>query len=219
LRSYCLNDKDYVRNITPTLIMDSYPPEFILHHVPLMMVIGLGTVKDLNEQSSTSPISPTNPHSTHSRQNSIGTTPLSSKQLSKTLLTLLTAKSQNGVWELGKSASTNFHVVAVDKNYQLPPRKPVMRPSQTPHHSTISAHSPLSPYTPGSPVYPDGFIPTIWVRKHREVLPSVVVGFYDLWHRSMGTTTKERDEFEPLGSQEPIEKEKDSNLALEINEK
>ncbi|CAG8535127.1 12219_t:CDS:2 [Acaulospora colombiana] len=187
-----------------------------------MMVIGLGTNRDLNEHVTTSPASPSSPQSTHSRQNSTGTTTVSSKQLSKTLLTLLTAKSQAGVWELGKSASTNFHAVAVDKNHQFPPRKPAMRPSQTPHHSTIPAHSPLSPYTPGSPVHPDGLIPAIWVRKHREIIPSVVVGFYDLWHRSMVTTTKEKDELtlqEPLGSLEPIEKEKDSNLALEINEK
>lgn len=100
----------------------------------------------------------------------------------------------------------------------------MVRSPQPSHHSTmIIPHSPISPLTPGSPVFPDGLIPPAWVRKHREILPSVVVGFYDLWHRSMGGTMKEKDESitspELFGSIESIEKEKDVNLASEINEK
>ncbi|CAG8557135.1 1723_t:CDS:10 [Racocetra persica] len=205
--------------------MDSYPPEFILQHVPLMVVFGLGTAKDLVEQTTVS--SPASSKSTHSRQSSLSTSStfaLTRQQIAKNLLTQLTARSQAGVWEFGKSTGTMFHVVAVDKNYQFPPRKPMMRSPQPSHHSTMTIpHSPLSPLTPGSPVFPDGLIPPPWVHKHREMLPSVVVGFYDLWHRSMGGTLKEKDESltssELLGSIEPIEKEKDGNLALEINEK
>ncbi|CAG8514102.1 18433_t:CDS:10 [Dentiscutata erythropus] len=194
--------------------MDSYPPEFILHHVPLMIVLGLGTAKDLAEQTTVP--SPTSSKSAHSRQSSISTNSISTRQqISRNLLTQLTAKSQSGVWEFGKSAGTAFRVVAVDKNFQFPPRKPIMRPQQPSHHSATNIpHSSFSPLTPGSPVYPDGLIPPIWVHKHRELLPSVVVGFYDLEHRSMSGSIKEKDESSPelLGSAEP-------NLALEINEK
>ncbi|KAF0525068.1 Gryzun, putative trafficking through golgi-domain-containing protein [Gigaspora margarita] len=204
--------------------MDSYPPEFILHHVPLMVVFGLGTVKDLAEQTTVP--SPSSSKSAHSRQSSISTnSTFTRQQISKNLLTQLTAKSQAGVWEFGKSAGNAFHVEAVDKNFQLPPRKPMMRPQQPSHHSAMNiTHSSLSPLTPGSPVYPDGLIPPIWVRRHHVLLPSVVVGFYDLWHRSMSGSIKEKDEStitpsEMLGSAEPIEKEKDGNLAMEINEK
>ncbi|CAG8556735.1 2174_t:CDS:10, partial [Cetraspora pellucida] len=205
--------------------MDSYPHEFILQHVPLMVVIGLGIAKDLVEQTTVS--SPASSKSTHSRQSSINNNSafaLTRQQIAKNLLTQLTAKSQAGVWEFGKSTGTMFHVVAVDKNYQFPPRKPMVRSPQPSHHSTTTIpHSPLSPLTPGSPVFPDGLIPPAWVRKHREMLPSVVVGFYDLWHRSMGGSIKEKDESmtspELFGSIEPIEKEKDGILALEINEK
>ena len=93
-------------------------------------------------------------------------------------------------------------------------------PAQTHHPNMPVAHSPLSPLTQGSPVHPDGLIPPIWVRKHREILPSIVVGFYDLWYRP--DPIQEKDEItvqEPLGTTEPIEREKDYNLAMEINEK
>lgn len=98
----------------------------------------------------------------------------------------------------------------------------MMRPQQT---SPLSIpHSLLSPITPNSPVHPDGLIPPAWVHKHREILPSVFVGFYDLWHKSLDNSLNEKDDLplilqEPLGSSEPIEKEKDANLVMEINEK
>ncbi|CAG8465752.1 3204_t:CDS:10 [Diversispora eburnea] len=213
--------------------MDSYPQEFIYHHVPLMFVMGLGTMKDLTEQVTiTSPTSPVSPKSVHSRQSSFSSTTsvLTKHQLSKTLLSLLTAKSQNGIWESGKIANPIFHVMAVDKSYQFPPRKPMVRPQQIPPIS--NPHSSLSPLNPNSPVYPDGLIPPAWVHKHREILPSVFVGFYDLWHKSLDikldvesdNLLNEKDDSssilqEPLGTSEPIEKEKDLNLGLEINEK
>ncbi|RHZ80693.1 hypothetical protein Glove_132g6 [Diversispora epigaea] len=217
--------------------MDSYPQEFIYHHVPLMFVMGLSTIKDLTEQVTlTSPTSPVSPKSVHSRQSSFSssTSVLTKQQLSKTLLTLLTAKSQNGIWESGKITNQIFHVMTVDKSHQFPPRKPMVRPQQIPPISI--PHSSLSPLNPNSPVYPDGLIPPAWVHKHREILPSVFVGFYDLWHKSLDikldikldvkldNLLNEKDDpslvlQEPLGTSEPIEKEKDLNLAMEINEK
>lgn len=102
------------------LIMDSYPPEFIFHHVPLMAVIGLGTARDLVEQPTSTTGSIQNPPSSKSQSRrsslSAASIPISTKQqLSRTLLSLLTAKSQVGIWGPGKNASAVFHVVAVDK--------------------------------------------------------------------------------------------------------
>src|SRR2546429_6476037 len=103
------------------LIMDSYPPELILQHVPLMAVIGLGTTKELTEQPSSTagsmPSSPISLKSSQSRRSSLATsTPISTRQqLSRNLLALLTSKSQVGVWGPGKNAGAVFHVVAVDK--------------------------------------------------------------------------------------------------------
>ena len=41
-------------------------------------------------------------------------------------------------------------------------------------------HSPLSPLTLDSPLYPDGIMTTMWIRKHRDIIPSVFVSFYEL---------------------------------------
>ena len=41
-------------------------------------------------------------------------------------------------------------------------------------------HSPLSPLTPDSPLYPDGIMTTMWIRKHRDIIPSVFISFYEL---------------------------------------
>ncbi|PKC06517.1 hypothetical protein RhiirA5_419462 [Rhizophagus irregularis] len=209
------------------LIMDSYPPEFIFHHVPLMAVIGLGTARDLVEQPTSTTGSIQNPPSSKSQSRrsslSAASIPISTKQqLSRTLLSLLTAKSQVGIWGPGKNASAVFHVVAVDKNHQFPPRKPTMRPpAQTQHLNMPIAHSAISPLTSGSPVHPDGLIPPIWVRKHREILPSVVVGFYDLWHHTSPDSIQEKEEISSTqeGTSESMDKEKDYILAMEINER
>jgi hypothetical protein len=101
--------------------MDSYPLEFVLQHVPLMAVFGLGTARDLVEQptstTSSMPNSPISPKSSQSRRSSLATsTPISTRQqLSRNLLALLTLKNQVGVWGPGKNAGAVFHVVAVEK--------------------------------------------------------------------------------------------------------
>ncbi|CAJ0760342.1 3355_t:CDS:10 [Entrophospora sp. SA101] len=190
--------------------MDSYPPEFILPHVPLMMVMGLNREKDSSSEqsnSSNNPPAPVNPKSGGSglqrNSSSSNTLPgLTTNQISQTLISLFMNKAQASVWDLGKNSNTTFNVTFVDKNFQFPPRKP-LKPPSTPHHSS------LSPHTPGSPVHPDGLIPQLWVRRHREILPCVVVGFYDLCKQDEGQ----------LGFNENPEKERDHALAIEINEK
>ncbi|GBC06239.1 hypothetical protein RclHR1_06700003 [Rhizophagus clarus] len=204
--------------------MDSYPPEFILHHVPLMAVIGLGTARDLAEQPTPTNGSVQNSPGSkaQSRRSSLSAASIPRQPPSKALLSLLTAKNQVGIWGPGRNAIAGFHVVAVEKNHQFPPRKPTMRPPAQTHHPNMPvAHSPISPLTSGSPVHPDGLIPPIWVKKHREVLPSVVVGFYELWHHSSPEPINEKEEISPTqeGTIESMDKEKDYILAMEINER
>jgi hypothetical protein len=63
-----------------------------------------------------------------------------------------------------------------------------------------------------------------WIKKHLE-LPSVVVGCYDLWdsHQAPpGSPARPRRETGPLSSHilvDPTEREKDTALAHEINER
>lgn len=41
-------------------------------------------------------------------------------------------------------------------------------------------HSPYSPLSPTSPLYPDGLIDTQWIRKHQDLVPSLLLCFYTL---------------------------------------
>jgi hypothetical protein len=94
-------------------------------------------------------------------------------------------------------------------------------PAQTHHPNMPVAHSPISPFTSGSPVHPDGLIPPMWVKKHREILPSVVVGFYELWHHTLPDPIQEKEEISSTqeDTTESVDKEKDYILAMEINER
>ena len=38
----------------------------------------------------------------------------------------------------------------------------------------------MSPLNPESPLYPDGIMTTMWIRKHRDIIPAVFVSFYEL---------------------------------------
>ncbi|KAK4126992.1 hypothetical protein N657DRAFT_611212 [Parathielavia appendiculata] len=75
-----------------------------------------------------------------------------------------------------------FRVKAVERSLLLPPRhaplpEGIEAPSPSP--STV-LHSPYSPLSPISPLYPDGLIDTQWLRKHQELVPSVLLCFYTL---------------------------------------
>lgn len=73
------------------------------------------------------------------------------------------------------------HAASSLQNLRFPPLKarPAANAAQqqapTALPSTTALHSPISPLTPTSPLYPDGLIAPIWVRKHRELVPSVFV--------------------------------------------
>lgn len=62
----------------------------------------------------------------------------------------------------------------------LPTRRARLPENIEPPQSPAIVHSPFSPLSPISPLYPDGFIDARWVHKHQELVPSVVVSFYNL---------------------------------------
>lgn len=84
-------------------------------------------------------------------------------------------------------------------------------------------HSNLSPLSSESPLHPDGCMTSLWVKKQLET-PSVVVGFYDLWDwgNEHGGASRPKRETGPLASHiliDPTEREKDTALAQEINDR
>lgn len=52
--------------------------------------------------------------------------------------------------------------------------------TEHPEKEKEQQHSPLSPLTPDSPLYPDGIMTTMWIRKHRDIIPAIFVSFYEL---------------------------------------
>ena len=67
----------------------------------------------------------------------------------------------------------------MEQSFRLPPQKARIS-GNSGSEKDNEAHSPLSPLTPDSPLYPDGIMTTMWIRKHRDIIPSVFVSFYEL---------------------------------------
>ncbi|EGG06574.1 uncharacterized protein MELLADRAFT_63177 [Melampsora larici-populina 98AG31] len=157
--------------------MDTQPIEFLSHHLPLLFFAGLNPITSTPVPEDVKNVNPIlqNPSSV----------PIDPFQaLSNSLRHALTI-NQSGIqiWDPRtyhqNSKPPDFRVVMVDKNVRFPPRK--ARPSSNSNPSSSMIHSPLSPLTPNSPLYPDGIMTPIWIRKHRDMIPSVFVLTLTLW--------------------------------------
>ncbi|KAJ4419552.1 hypothetical protein N0V85_000962 [Neurospora sp. IMI 360204] len=72
-----------------------------------------------------------------------------------------------------------FRVKSAERSFLLPPRRARLPEGiEAPPGAVL--HSPFSPLTPISPLYPDGLIDAQWILKHQELIPSVVLCFYNL---------------------------------------
>ncbi|KAK7205709.1 Gryzun, putative trafficking through golgi-domain-containing protein [Myxozyma melibiosi] len=168
--------------------MDLYPVEYMCHNVPLMALSGLTTSRIaerllLNSSDSDTPasIDPEFPYAAE-------------------IFKAFMDDSMGKIWEPSAVKSNAkpqpmFRVIAVDKNYQLPlkkasPMSPGSISSVSSGPKSTELHSPLSPLSPESPIYPDGIISQFWLRKYRNALPAVYVGFYELYTESEDVKTK-----------------------------
>ncbi|KAJ3416366.1 hypothetical protein HDV05_001934 [Chytridiales sp. JEL 0842] len=198
--------------------METYPLEYVLHHVPLMAVLGLldpvpaggapAAASDLNQQAVVAAAQP-------------------ASSVKKTLLACLMAKNNTSIWESTGKGVGLFHVLSLDKSHTFPAKKSLsLAPTNRPSGPVV--HSQLSPLTPNSPLHPDGIMSPLWVKKHRQSAPSVVVGFYELWEKPTdpfdvsalaGSGGARKD---PLGVPQQVsaqEKDMDQQLCHEINDK
>ncbi|UZJ54555.1 hypothetical protein CBS101457_003875 [Exobasidium rhododendri] len=190
--------------------MNSYPAELIQHHYACMLVSGLlpsqGQIPSseanrshqalVDEAGSSPAVSATGPSS----QGSSSRAPTPSQafpSVAKDLCDIFSARGRNSIWDPAKSQSEVFHTILVDNNVRLPPKKTRLTPrtlnaTAAEQQSTLASlqpRSPLSPLHPSSPLFPDGLIAPVWIRKHRELVPSVFVSFYCLTEQ-----VAERDE-------------------------
>ncbi|CEP08285.1 hypothetical protein [Parasitella parasitica] len=219
--------------------MYSYPPEYLLHPVPVLALYGLTTAAAVDEPKLVDIDEPENPATTaNSNDNSplivssYATAPAATNTtktttntttksgLASSLLNIFTSKSDYTLYEASRYVTSNqtpppFRVITVSKDYVLPKKPSPPAPNLPPPHSH------LSPLSHDSPLYPDGVMTPLWIKKHL-YSPSVIVGFYDLWDWQTGAGRPPRPQREtgPLASQvliDPTEREHDTNLAAEIN--
>ncbi|KAI8815244.1 Gryzun, putative trafficking through golgi-domain-containing protein [Cladochytrium replicatum] len=187
--------------------LESYPLEFILHHVPLMGVMGLLEPASGGDPTNAGAVGtpPGTPLLTTSTATGTAAKSRPTSSVKKTLLAALMAKNSQSIWDGGKG-SHFFHLVPLEKSHTFPPKKLPNRPPGSPF-------SPLSPLNPSSPLYPDGIISPAWIKRHREILPSAVVAFFELFERVLGERKPD-----PTGGVN-LDKERDQILCMEIIEK
>ncbi|ETS60262.1 hypothetical protein PaG_05813 [Moesziomyces aphidis] len=121
-------------------------------------------------------------------------------ELTKALHDILASRARNTVWDPSRGRAAVFHTVFADHTVRLPPLKTKPSSRHVPPIASITAgssgsppsesasaafaalppRSPLSPLHPNSPQFPDGLIAPVWVRKHRELVPSVFVSLHCL---------------------------------------
>ncbi|TKY88966.1 hypothetical protein EX895_002207 [Sporisorium graminicola] len=152
-----------------------------------------------SSSSAAAPAAP-DPNTTTSEANGSPDHPTSVfPDLTKSIHEILASRARNTLWDPSRGRAAVFHTVFADHFVRLPPlkTKPSARhvppipsvttgstanPSDasTAAFSALPPRSPLSPLHPNSPQFPDGLIAPVWVRKHRELVPSVFVSFYCL---------------------------------------
>ncbi|GAA6061932.1 hypothetical protein JCM10212_001500 [Sporobolomyces blumeae] len=152
--------------------MESYPTEFTYHCSPLLFVAGLNPPPAPRDGSpAPGPGTPPRPPSTTA--NPTDPFDILTQALRKTFASRRTFQ----LWDSSRGHSHDFHTVLVDKALRFPPLKarPTSSTSPAPAQPPAALHSPISPLTPTSPLHPDGIIAPIWIRKHRELVPSVFI--------------------------------------------
>ncbi|KAI9362023.1 Gryzun, putative trafficking through golgi-domain-containing protein [Zopfochytrium polystomum] len=206
--------------------MESYPLEYVLHHVPLMAVLGLAPLPSPSTSDPTADLgvqgSSTGALSTAAMKASSRDAVLAAGKAS--LLAALMAKNSVSVWDAASGKGVGFfHVVSLDRVSLMPRRISFLRENRSfPPANRLgpTTHSSLSPLNPSSPLFPDGIMSPSWVKRHREQVPSAVVSFYSLWDKSADETIVERRD--PLIGSDGVtatEREKDQQLCQEINER
>ncbi|KAF1837570.1 hypothetical protein BDW02DRAFT_565864 [Decorospora gaudefroyi] len=173
--------------------MDAYPADLVVHNLPLLVLSGLATGKELEPPPPVQHVLPGRAVTSINAEIPRATGDAAAELLDE----FLSADGTNAPWN-GRAATQRgithgFRIRSVGRNYTLPPKKAdAPTPSDTtttttspPSSPTVAAapswvlHSPISPLSPASPTFPDGVICSAWVAKHQHYVPSVYISFFD----------------------------------------
>lgn len=194
--------------------MDAYPEAFLSHLQPCIHAAGLGKAADNADKKASDGQQEAKANGT--AVDDLGT-------LKQHLRKALTARTgRHDVWDPSRGSSTDFYnVVLVETDARFPPRKAKPAPASSAATNQQQTHSPISPLTPSSPLHPDGIIAPIWVRKHRELLPSAFLLIATLWEPDIVAPKSPLDvEMNGESSQHAeVERQKDIDLIQYILER
>ncbi|KAF1930854.1 uncharacterized protein M421DRAFT_361162 [Didymella exigua CBS 183.55] len=168
--------------------MEAYPPAYVQHNLPFIVLSGLG--------SQAEPQPPLSIHNVLPGRTSIRTSSeipaVTGERADQLLHEFLSADGTNAPWNArgasGRDLAHSFRIRAVGRDFVLPPKKadaPTTSETTPPSSPTIAAttswilHSPISPLSPAASIFPDGVIAPSWVSKHQDYLPSVFISFFD----------------------------------------
>ncbi|GAB7361108.1 hypothetical protein MBLNU230_g1146t1 [Neophaeotheca triangularis] len=165
--------------------MEAYPPEYVEHNLPLVLLSGLGHESAKVGKAAL-------------RQDSgprllLGSEECVAQQAAQLLQALQSIDATEKAWHAatssGPSGLIGYKMKAIGRSYTLPARK-AAPPSQSPSAEggqsymspakSIELHSPLSPLSPGSPVFPDGIFTPQWFKKHQNDVPCQIVAFFNI---------------------------------------
>lgn len=201
--------------------MDTYPPEFVIHLQPTLIVTGLTSTDSASDSSHQDQKaindSPPPPPPRPGAQGS----PSVLEFQKSTLLQAMLSRNNVSYWDNTKGlAGSLFYVIPEQRSYVLPPTRKFLQ--QTNQQHLVPS---LSPSSPSSPLYPDGLISPVFVKRHREQIPSVFIAIVDLWDREStgfaneGGHQRTFSDKGPLGVIDPMERERDIVLAQELLER
>ncbi|KAF2862765.1 hypothetical protein K470DRAFT_212106 [Piedraia hortae CBS 480.64] len=163
--------------------METYPPQYVDHDLPLVLLSGLGEPHG--------PTSPTNENGTKLVSYSEECRGDRARQL---LEHFMAFDGRDRSWNQASlpppPRHLAFHMKAIGRTYVLPPRKAAPLP-QAPSIEAFSSppvgqpkgtdlHSPLSPLSPGSPIYHDGLMTPLWFSKHQQQVPALILAFFQV---------------------------------------
>ncbi|KAI1922233.1 hypothetical protein LOZ12_000600 [Ophidiomyces ophidiicola] len=156
--------------------MDAYPPGYVDHNLPLVLLAGL-------EPEHPPPARAYPARDDPACEIFSDFPPLVDATAELLLAELLAQDASDAPWNARSFAgAVGFSVKQAGRTFLLPPHK-AQPPTPLPNAANDAApvlHSPISPLTPSSPTYPDGIMTPLWVTKHQDLVPAAFVNFFPL---------------------------------------